>query len=129
MKIIHSPPLPPMDKELNGPTVSHACRMRQLKGNWSRRQRVYGVGQHLPPVLPLQSTVGETVDVVSKCCNFSHTSHAQSPSHSMVQHLADWGAPFPLSQHPNPPPHLPFKFLYSPSSPQPSPYMHQNRQS
>ena len=49
LKII-TPPLTPMGKELNEPTVSHACRMKRLKGDWSRWQRVYGVGLHWPPV-------------------------------------------------------------------------------
>ena len=52
--------------------------MRRLKGYRARWQRVYGVGQGQPHVEPLQSIVGETVEVWLKRCLYSQTSVAQS---------------------------------------------------
>ena len=42
-------------------------------------------------------------------------------SHSTIfTHVADWDAPFSRSQHPSP---LPLKFLHTPPSPPPSPFL------
>ena len=66
-------------------SISHpdVCRMRRLKRDRSQWQHVYDVGLHWPPVQPLQSTTGGTVEVLSKHCHYSHTSRIQSPTHSI----------------------------------------------
>ena len=59
-------------------------------------------------------------DASPKRCQHSQTSRAKSPLNhflNMVQHVADWVAPFPRSQHSPPSPH---KLLHIPPSPPPS---------
>ena len=86
----------------------------------SHWQHVYGVGLLGPPLEPLQSKLkrpGCWPKTLSLLSNLSYPIPTQPLLH-MVQHVADWVAPFLRSQHSPPPP---LEFFHTPISPHPSP--------
>ena len=98
-----------------------ACRMRRLKG-CPKGSASVSVGLRRHPVYPVTGCWPKTLPT------FSNLS-CQVPTHPflhMVQHVADWVAPFSRSKHSPPPPH---KLLHIPRSPPPFssfPYMHES---
>ena len=75
------PPVGPGTTHPSSPCVSYEATKRE-----SRWQRVYGVGLHRPPVLPLHK-LKKPRDAGPKRCHYSQTSRAQHLLHMVLTGL------------------------------------------